>query len=63
MTRKVHSSYARFLYSVMGFFILAAGVCGILRWWDDVVIVTRGAAGVLLALGGLGMMYWFGNKR
>ncbi len=62
MTRS-RSSYKNFLYSVIGFFVLVVGVCVILRWWSDVVIVVRGVGGVMLALGGLGMMYWFGNKR
>ena len=51
------NSYRRFILFVAGFFILVLGVTLILIWWKDLVVIFRGALGLILALAGLFMMY------
>lgn len=51
------STYKRFLMFLVGFFILILGVTLILAWWKDVVILFKGAIGMMLALGGLLALY------
>lgn len=42
---------------LLGSFILVLGVTLILAWWPDVLLVFRGMTGMLLAVGGLVMLY------
>ena len=51
------STYKKFLMFLIGFFILILGITLILAWWKDVVILFKGAIGILLALGGLLALY------
>jgi uncharacterized membrane protein YqgA involved in biofilm formation len=51
------NTYKKFLMLVVGFFILILGVTLILAWWQDVVILFKGAIGMILALGGLLTLY------
>ena len=50
-------TYKRFVLFVAGFFILILGIMLILFCWKDVVVLFKGAAGVILALVGLFMLY------
>ena len=50
-------SYKKFVLLVGGFFILVLGITLILACWKDVVSLFRGASGMVLALGGLFMLY------
>lgn len=40
-----------------GMLALIAGVTLVLLWWNDVMVVFRGFIGVLIALGGLLILY------
>ena len=51
------SAYKRFVMFVVGFLILILGITLILAWWEDVVMLFKGAIGMLLALGGLLALY------
>ncbi len=51
------STYKKFLMFLIGFFILILGITLILAWWQDVVILFKGAIGMILALGGLLALY------
>jgi len=55
--KKNKYSYKRFVNNLIGAFILIFGVTLILAWWQDVVILFRGSAGMALALAGLVMLY------
>ncbi len=48
------SKAARFL---VGMLVLIAGLALVLLWWNDVMVVFRGFIGVLLALGGVLILY------
>ncbi len=51
------STYKKFLMFLIGFLILILGITLILAWWKDVVILFKGAIGMILALGGLLALY------
>ncbi len=51
------SKYKKFLMFLVGFFVLILGITLILAWWQDVVILFKGAIGMILALGGLLALY------
>ena len=51
------SAYKKFVMFLIGFFILILGITLILAWWEDVVILFKGAIGMILALGGLLALY------
>jgi len=51
------STYKKFLLFVVGFFILILGITLILVWWSNVLILFKGAIGIILALGGLLTLY------
>ena len=51
------SAYKKFLMFLIGFFILILGITLILAWWEDVVVLFKGAIGMILALGGLLALY------
>ncbi len=42
---------------VVGAGLLIFGVSLILGWWNDVVILFKGGAGIVLALGGMLTLY------
>lgn len=43
---------------VAGFGILILGVTLILSWWPALILVLKGVTGLILALFGLGMLYF-----
>ena len=49
--------YKRFVLFAAGFFVLVLGMTLVLAWWGDVVVLFKGAAGIILALAGLFMLY------
>ena len=51
------STYKKFLMFLIGFFILILGITLILAWWEDVVVLIKGALGMILAFGGLLALY------
>ena len=51
------NTYKKFILFLVGFFVLILGITLILIWWKDVVILFRGAVGIILALTGLFMLY------
>lgn len=52
-----NSTYKKFIMYVIGFFILILGITLILTWWENVIILIKGALGIILALVGLLMLY------
>jgi len=52
-----NKTFKKFLLFVAGFFILILGVALILAWWPAVTALFQGSIGVILALGGLLMLY------
>jgi hypothetical protein len=50
-----------FLY-ILGSAMVIVGVSRILAWWDDLAMLVRGSAGILLAVGGLLVLYSLKNK-
>lgn len=56
---KNKNSYKKFIQFVAGFFILILGITLILVWWDETVMLFKGALGFALALAGLSMLYVF----
>ena len=53
--KKIKSSKS--LLFILGSFVLILGTILILLWWQDVVILFRGIFGILLALGGMFVLY------
>ncbi len=53
--KKIKSSKP--LLFILGSFVLILGTILILLWWQDVVILFRGIFGILLALGGMFVLY------
>lgn len=51
------NTYKKFVMYIVGFFILILGITLILTWWADVVILLKGAIGIILAMAGLLMLY------
>ena len=47
----------KILLSVLGSVILVLGITLILVWWNDVVRLFKGASGMVLALGGLMILF------
>ena len=56
-------TYKRFILFLVGFFIVILGITLILAWWKDVVILFRGAVGIILALAGLLTLYALNKVR
>ncbi len=50
-------SYKKFILFGIGFFILVLGVTLVLVWWEDVVVLFKGAIGIILALAGAFTLY------
>jgi len=50
-------AYKKFILFVVGFFVLILGITLILVWWSNVVVLFKGAVGIILALAGLFMLY------
>ena len=50
-------AYKKFIFFMVGMFILVLGITLVLIWWKDVVILFKGAIGVILALAGLVTLY------
>ena len=53
--KKVKSSKGTLFF--LGSFVLVVGLTLVLIWWNDVVTLFRGVIGMLLALGGLLILY------
>lgn len=51
------NTYKKFIMYVIGFFVLILGITLILAWWENVIILIKGALGIILALAGLLMLY------
>jgi hypothetical protein len=51
------NTYKKFVLFLVGFFILILGITLVLIWWADVVVLFRGALGIILALAGLLTLY------
>jgi len=51
------NTYKKFIMYVIGFFILILGITLILAWWENVILLIKGALGIILALAGLLMLY------
>ena len=56
------NNYKRFVLFVVGFFILVLGITLILVCFKDVVVLFRGALGIVFALAGLFMLYAVSKK-
>lgn len=57
------NNYKKFLFFLVGNAVLILGVMLILAWWQDVVILFRGATGLVLALAGLLTLYILSQKK
>lgn len=55
LDKQIKASKAALLFFGLAFMIL--GIVLVLVWWQDVVIVFRGFIGVIIALGGLLVLY------
>ena len=51
------NTYKKFVMYIVGFFILILGITLILTWRADVVILLKGAIGIILSLAGLLALY------
>ena len=51
------NAYKKFVLFVVGFFVLILGITLVLIWWPSVVVLFKGAIGIILALAGLLMLY------
>ena len=47
----------------LGSILLIAGVCLILVWWRDLVVIFRGVIGIIIAIAGLFILYMIGQKK
>ncbi|VAX38076.1 hypothetical protein MNBD_UNCLBAC01-1342 [hydrothermal vent metagenome] len=56
------NSYKMFTTGLVGFFVLILGITLTLMWWEDVVDLFRGFIGLLLAGGGLLILYSLNKK-
>ncbi len=56
-------SYKKFVLFAIGFFILILGITLVLVWWKDIVVLFKGAVGIILALAGIFMMYAVNKTR
>ena len=54
--------YKRFLLVAIGCFILVLGMSLILRYWAELIIFAKGVSGMVLAVGGLVMLYGLNKK-
>lgn len=50
-------SYKVFLQFLVGLFVLILGITLTLSWFDEVIILFKGAVGIILALAGLFTLY------
>ena len=53
MASREKNSFKNLLFFILGGFILIVGITMILVYWPDVVILFKGAVGIVLALTGL----------
>ena len=51
------NTYKKFVLLVTGFLVLILGITLILVWQEDLMALVRGSIGMILALGGLFMLY------
>lgn len=59
---KKELGYKRFVLALIGTCILIVGVTLILTWWVDVVSLFKAASGIVLAVGGMGVLYFLSKK-
>ena len=57
MPKNSKNPYKKFVLSVLGCFFLVSGITLILVFWPDVVVLFRGAGGIIFALVGLFLLY------
>ena len=57
------NNYKKFLLFLCGNVVLVLGVMLILTWWQDVVILFRGAVGIIFALAGMLTLYILSQKK
>ncbi|HPN88581.1 MAG TPA: hypothetical protein PLH56_04505 [Candidatus Omnitrophota bacterium] len=57
------NSYKRFLLFLSGIVVLILGIMLILTWWHDVVILFRGAIGMILSLAGMLILYILSQQK
>ncbi|MFC1510244.1 hypothetical protein ACFL49_01105 [Candidatus Omnitrophota bacterium] len=62
MSKKETSGYKTFFLGLVGSCILIIGTTFILTWWSDVVSLFKGAVGIILAIGGMGVLYFLSKK-
>ena len=56
-------TYKKFILFLVGFLILILGITLILAWWKDVVVLFKGAVGIIFALAGLFTMYAMNRQK
>ncbi|MBF0522108.1 MAG: hypothetical protein HQL24_03520 [Candidatus Omnitrophica bacterium] len=57
------NNYKKFLLFLAGNLILIFGIMLVLLWWQDVVILFRGAIGMIFALGGMLMLFIVSQQK
>ena len=57
------NNYKKFLLFLCGNIVLILGVMLILTWWQDVVVLFRGAVGMIFALAGMIVLYILSQEK
>lgn len=60
---KMRARFPKVILYLAGSVILVLGIALVLRFWTDVVSLFRAAIGMVLALGGLLILYFVGRKQ
>jgi len=55
-------NYKSFILGAVGCFLLVFGITLILIFWNDVVSFFKGISGIILAISGLGIIYFLQKK-
>ncbi len=55
--------YKKFIFFLIGFFVLILGITLTLAWWEDVVTLFRGGIGIIFSLAGLFTLYAVGKQK
>ena len=53
----MNNGYKKFIFNLAAAFALILGITLILAWWSDVVILFKAGSGIILAVGGLLIIY------
>jgi hypothetical protein len=43
---------------ILGLCLTFVGVCAVIKWWNEIFIVVRGTAGIILILFGAIVLAW-----